>query len=62
MCVSGWGGDLGVELINKLYIKFKCIVVFEGFAPRSNTLVNCNQILGHVADQDIYRISGLKYA
>ena len=37
MCVSGWGGDFGVELINKLYIKFKCIVVFEGFTPRSNT-------------------------
>ena len=41
-----------IVLINKLYIKSKCIEVYEGFAPLSSNQINCNQILGHVADQD----------
>ena len=52
MWVGGWGGGLGVELINKLYMKFKCIDVYEVLHLGLTQLVNCNQILVHVADQD----------
>ena len=35
-----------------VYIKSKCIEVYEGFANGLAKLVTCNQILGHVAVQD----------
>ena len=42
-----------LDLINKLYIKSKCIEIYEGFPHLDLAkLVNCNQILGYVADQD----------
>ena len=40
-------------LINKLYIKSKCIEVYGGFRTSVlQKIVNCNRILSHVADQD----------
>ena len=39
-------------LINKLYIKSNALKPMRGFALWSSKTVNCNQIIGHVADRD----------